>query len=518
MKNSNQPYGVSLINSAISGSYTVDEVSKSLFVPQQDYKSMVDSFNNPANPYAKNGFVMESYNPIKYTKTEKKKQEYNAGQDKVETAFSTIPRLAGMFGNYVAPPSKVPFSEMYEASLDSTLGACIDVTKALVISGLGTYKHKDKKKEKLIQYTLKNLEKNNFLSNALDFLKFGFSVGEKVWSVTSDGYNYISDIIFAPQTNMQFSIDERGRMQTAMQPILTSSNYGTFGGADLDMPESEFAYRELVPSVIPFTYCDREDLFYCAIDNTFSPYGISPIRRAYKYWAMKNDALQMNITAMSKNGVPIFAVNYNQQTLKDDQKEEFEEKMSSYAVGDVILFPAMEDAIKAQSISVDSGSIGYFKDFSIYCDQMMIRAYGFPAEILIESGGSYSSGTIKKETYEDRIKTIIDLVSMSVFNDVIEPILEANFTDNNDEYGCFTSEIRMSDMLELNKIVELAKNNGIFNSELLEDVNNIRAKMGWMPLTKSQLPPEQDVQKTNTRGLQKEFANNVGKEHTSNGK
>jgi hypothetical protein len=403
----------------------------------------------------------------------------------INNSFTAIPRLMGILGQYVTPPSKITLADMYEATLDSTLGSIMQTAKSMIINQLGEYHHPNPRVQKLMDETFENIKKNQFHYRALDFLIAGFSVGEVMWGVNEDYYNIITRVTWAPYTNIEFMINDYGEMQAALQPNLVASQDGLFEPAGMENNEALFAVRQLIPQVLPYVMVERHNLFYCGYDATFNPYGVSPVRRAYKYYMMKNLALEMFMTALARNGVPTLAVYYNKDMIKDEeQKRMFEESIDSLTVGGTLYIPGTKgEGFEVDSISLDSSGLSVFLDFANYCDKMMARSMGFPQEILLGEGNSYSSGTIQKETYEDMLKLYRDWYERAYMKQIVEPTLRLNFSDYElrNTYGEFVTELRESDRLEKMQQWSEAVSSGLVNPSNLHDVNKFREACGLHP-------------------------------------
>lgn len=489
MKNSNNPKGAQITNSVFADP-TVTKLASQMFY--QPEARPTNDFSNPADPYSINGLLggLGSTRNFKETmdtiKKSEKMEEYSerndiqdsldklraeggdtGSQNAMDIGFTAIPRLMGLLGKYVTPPSKVTLAQMYEASLDATLGSILQVAKSLIISKLGKYEHTNPKIQKLIRHTFSELKDSYFHYRGLDFLIYGFSVAETSWGVTSNGYNYIDKMTFAPPTNIEFMVDDYGVMEAALQPNLVASQYGVFEGQSLDAPESVFAVRQLIPSVLPYVMVERENLFYVGYDCTFNPYGTSPMRRAYKYYQMKNLALEMFMTALARNGAPTLVVHYQKDMLKNqDQIDKFKEDVDSLSVGGVLYLPGRKgEAYEAESLKLDSSNIDVFLDFARYCDEMMVRSLGFPEEILLGSGASHSSSSIQKETYEDMLQLYTDTYKTCLFEQVIKPIIKTNFSKqyHKEDYGRFVPTLRESDRLEKMKQFEVGVHAGLID-------------------------------------------------------
>lgn len=480
------PYGAQVVTDMLAtkqfNDLTNDFLIKSPTPMDGDY------IFNKADPYAPNGYFGTLNNP-KSTKGEK---ESKGDRDKSENtnAFTRIPRLMGILGNYVTPPSKVSLADLYNASLDSTIGSIVEVAKSMIISGIGNYYHPNKEIQKFVNESLDILGRTQFHHSATDFLISGFSVGELVWE-NRNGYSRIVDCVFAPYTNIEFMVDYNGKMTHALQPNLTASNYGIMNTPDIDQPENLFAVREMIPNFIPYVAVENEKLFYCGLNNKFNPYGTSPIRRAYAWYYYKSMAMNMYMIALSKNGSPLLAMFASPDVFRSEKSMvDLKERLSQLSVGDNLIIPCAEgEGVTVKEIKLDCSSLKEFIAFFEYCDKNMVRSFTFPQETMLGQSGSYSSSTVQKETFQDSLQLYIDWYKYPLMERIIKPQIEANFTEEEimGTYGEFKSILREGDKLERLKQLQVAMAVGLYNPFDEEDVNRESVSLGYGEKTKERM-------------------------------
>lgn len=509
MQDPKMPRGVELITETFSDPKILKEMNSAFIKPP--HRDASQGMTNPQDPYSVNGLFARLNRPRKETKKELIEEMITSTNE----SFTSIPRMMGIFGQYVAPPGKVSFSEMYEASLDSTIGSVLQVTKSMIINQVGTYVHPQEEVQALVRKCLEEIGGEQFLYRSLDFLKFGFAIGECIWDF-EDGYTVLKDVVFAPQTNMQFMVDDKGKMSHALQPNLVASRDGTFKPANIEDLENLFAIRQLIPNKLPFISKPKDDLFYVAYDNVYSPYGISAIRRAYKYYLAKTDALEMLMTALSKNGAPNVVLYFNKNVVKDGQEELLKEAVDSLSLGRTLYLPFKKgEEGEAEVLEVDSSNIGIFLDFFKYCDQMIVRSMGFPEEILLGDSGSYSSGSIKKQTFEDMLQLYTSTLTRAIKKQVVKRVIENNFLDI-DDLGSFVPDIREDDKLSKLKQFELGATAGVINRDRRSDVNHFRVNIGLDEIEDDKDLPansksfQATINKTNTRDTGQEYSHQEG--------
>jgi hypothetical protein len=373
---------------------------------------------------------------------------------------------------------------MYNATLENVIGATLNMTKATIMSEFRTYIHPNKDIQKLIRKTLKGLGGDKFIYRACDFLISGNAAGEITWD-TTDKYVYVSEVTWSPTTNLQYQVDQKGRVIGALQPALMAQAEGIFKDKCEEVTESQFATRQIIPTLIPYFLVPRKDLFYIAFDSEFNPYGTSPIRRSYIFYELKMLLLQLYGVAMSRNAVPTMVAYFDKSSVKGSEDLEFmQNQLAGMTVGGIAFIPSSPNpgdmSMKIDAIAVDSKGIGSFLDALEYCDKMMKMCL---LGDLVMSGeeGSYSSGFIGKETYRDNALPFINTVKDAINNQIIEPIIRENFPKEyaKEEFGRFIpANMSNSEKMEITKQFEIGASTGIIDPSSLGDVNTYREQMG----------------------------------------
>ena len=510
------PYGARVTNAVIS-SKEVSNIANKMFAMPDVSKNNKGMWNK-SDALAPQGFLSQlGRKPQTLWGDSKKTSDYGnrGGRGKVggtrndpeatqamemNNSFTQIPRLMGLLGQYVTPASKVSMTELYQMSLDGAVAKILRIAKALIIANTGELIHSNPVITKLYKESIENAGGIHFKMRALDFLMYGFAVGEIAWGTNDDYYNVVNRVTFAPPNNIQFRINALGEMDAALQPNLVASEYGIFPGADLNAPESVFSARQLIPNTLPFVEVERDNLFYTGIDNTFDPYGVAPLRTAYKYFMMKNLALEMLMTALSRNGVPTLAVYYQKDMIKNDaQKTEFQEYIDSLAIGGALYLPGRKGSnFEVEPIRLDSSGIGIFLDFCRYCDEMMSSALSFPNGLISSGeGSSFAQSDIQKQTFEETLCLYTDIYKLSLQKDIVEKLVEKNSYEDYKKrnFGTFAGKtIGLDSQGKLAKIFELLANGGVVNRRDLDDVNKFREAFGLNLYTsESQLPDIEDL-------------------------
>jgi len=497
--------------------------------PNQDFDN--SSLFNPANPFSPNGVIgrmgQERYdNPAKDMYTDvrdvqkslsnsKNKNQDNFTNDPFRSSptndftdnlnkamaevkerslehqtemFSSIPRLNAVYGTFVRPPSKVSINQLYNATLEAVLGSVIQVVKATITAEFRKYSHENKKIEDLISKTLNKLGGDDFFYRVCDYLITGNAVGEILWETTDKGYATISSVTWCPPTNIQYQVDWKGKVIGALQPALMARSTGMFEGVCKDEEESQFAIREIIPSLLPFFLVPRENLFYIAVDNDFNPYGLSPVRRAYIFYEIKKILLKQYTIAMSRNSVPTMVAYFDKNMVSDANDIEYmKQSLSQMSVGGIAFIPtAKGNGMEVDVVKMDSGGIGAFKEALSYCDSMMKMS--FLGELVTSEAGSYSNGFINKETFRDNLLPHINRVSKAVYDQVIQPMIKENFPKEHKEckFGEFLpSNISNTEKLEVTKQFEIGVSCGLIDPANLYQVNSYLTSMG-LPIYNSE--------------------------------
>jgi|TARA_R110000851_G_scaffold219414_2_gene372191 hypothetical protein len=408
--------------------------------------------------------------------------------------FQSIPRTQGIMGLFVSPTSKVSFTQMQNMSLDAVAGTQIQFITSYLSSCLLNYSHNDKKFEALVKRSMLSCDwASRFLFGLAKMVKFGNACGQMIWDY--DELNkemYIKDVVWVPNTNLQYMVDMSGKMMGAIQPNVFANPEGLFPAKFDDNPESEFSSRQYIAEQLPFMLMPKDDLFYVAYDNLHDPYGVSLLRRGYQHFQNKQLLLNMLLNASAKNSAPYIIATYDVAAQREIEVAEIEEKLSTLSVGDTAVIPK---GIEVEAIDVNKGSISSLLEAIKYSDAMMIRSLigGSTGEVNIssDSGGGYAGKSEDNDNVEKTLKFWLKIFEDSIKKQFIHRLAETNGYNNvmkNMDYGTFIpSEGTISQKLQIAKLYELGINSYMINPENEEIVNSYLSKLGLNPATSKDL-------------------------------
>ena len=432
-----------------------------------------DSLNDPFRSNNPNDFTDKLNGALDSVKD--KDQNYQLEM------FSSIPRVNAVYGTFVSPPSKVSINQLYNATLEAVLGSVIQIVKATITSEFRKYTHGNKEIEDLVTKTLERLGGDDFFYRVCDYLITGNAVGEIIWKTTDKGYATIDSVTWCPPTNIQYQVDWKGKVIGALQPALMARATGMFEGTCKDVEESQFAFRKIIPTILPYFLVPRENLFYIAVDSDFNPYGLSPVRRAYIFYEIKKILLKQYTIAMSRNSVPTMVAYFDKNMVSNiDDIEFMKQSLSQMSVGGIAFIPtAKGNGMEVDVIKMDSAGIGAFKDALAYCDSMMKMS--FLGELITSGEGGHSDGFINKETFKDNLLPHINRVKKATYEQIIKPTIRENFAKEFKEcdFGEFLpSNISNTEKMEVTKQFEIGVGSGLIDPTNLYQVNTYLVSMG----------------------------------------
>lgn len=336
-------------------------------------------------------------------------------------AFESIPRTSGIAGIFIKPSSLVSFSQLHQASLDSVIGTELQHLRSYLLENFREYHHKNKDFEKLVKKTMFSCDwDTKFLYACSDFLKTGSACGEKIWSYDKDTKQYyISKIVFAPTTNLQYMANFTGEVIGAIQPNVFADTQGLFRNDEFGQRQSEFGIREYIGAQLPYVIVEKRDLFYVGIENVFDPYGISPIRRGYQYFQNKQLVLSMLMTASAKNSSPYMFGIFDKNTLTNQhQIEEVTDGLASLSVGDTAVLPS---GIDVKAIDVNKGSLDSLLNVIKYLDnQQKLAMYGNGGE------DSYANNEFSTLQAKSTLHLFKSSMRDAIRKDIIIPLAQHN--------------------------------------------------------------------------------------------
>lgn len=458
----------------------------------------------------------------------------------LETQRGTpIPALFNQFYKFIQNPSTVSvetFKRMVDT--DDTIGAGVDFLTTCLAARMGSYSHPS---EEVTQWVNKALDKieggsYNAIKEMLSAAWVGFSVQEKVWANTEEGF-IIEKLVPLPPATVLFETERTGELtadgilqyQRNYNPLLASGGINFFGGmlgtgftttstgAAVGRPDVYAKFGDLpFPLRTANTYnylsvrIPKDKCVHYAFDaqgKFGNPYGRSLLRRAYKFYVMKDAFLQMLAVALDRKGTPLTVVWADANTtIRDKAKAgdsttnvRGQEKgiRADVAARDafknihndtVIVLPGKKDSIYSIDTVQNTSNADVFIQAIELCNKSIMRALLVPSLIFTngDGTGSFALGQEHAKTFDKILDGILAGAKSALLQQVIKPLLAYNFPRSvweKDGLGDFakrelTPDEREKEMDKFEKGI----NSGVIDVNNLKDLNKMRDAIGFEPV------------------------------------
>lgn len=447
-----------------------------------------------------------------------------------------IPALFNQFYKFIQNPSTVSvetFKRMIDT--DDTIGSGMDFLVTCLAARLGRYQHKSKEVTKWMNDRLAEVDGGwyNLVKEVLSASWAGFYVGEKVWFNTEAGF-VIRKLVSLPPSTVLFETDWTGEItqdgvlqyQRNYNPSLLSNGLGYFGG----LQASSSGFSGGVPR--PDMYAKLGDLpFPIRTANTYNylsiriprlkcvhysfdaqgkfrnPYGRSLLRRAYKYYVMKDAFLQMLAVALDRKGTPLTIVYADPNvTLIDAAKAGVPgNKAGKAGVGiraDQAAKKAFENVHndstiilpgkKGQIFDIEFAEQGANQDAFIasidMCNRSIMRAILIPSLIFGngDGSGSFALGQEHAKTFDKILDGMLAGAKQVLIEQIIREMVAYNFPASvwrEHGFGDFSKrELSAEEREKEMACYETAVNMGAIDMNNLQDLNKIRDTIGFEEL------------------------------------
>lgn len=453
---------------------------------------------------------------------------------------TSIPALYNQIYKFIQNPSTVSvetFKRMYDT--DETVGAGMDFLITCLAARIGQYTHPNTEIASWINKRLSEIDGGwtNTLEGMLYACRDGFSVGEKVWANTDQGF-VPKKVVSLPPGTVLFETDRTGELTfDGILQYQRNYNPALFGGGVAYL----FGFQSASPSFSgqnprPDMYAKLGDYpFPIRSPNIFSylsiripvrkcihyayrghgnPYGRSMLRRAYKHWVLKDAVLQMLAVALDRKGTPlqVWYVDPNATFIDTD-------KWTSGPVD-----PAAKLGMRAQqavlnalknvhndSVVVMPGRKGQFVEHDFvdqqsnandfiavlnYLDTRIMRALLLPSLVFSagDGAGSFALGQEHAKTFDKILDGILGSFKQTLLKELIEEMIAYNFPRSvweKDGLGEFAErELSQEERQKEMECVEKACNLGAVDMNDLDDLNKVREISGFK--TRDKVIPRPD--------------------------
>lgn len=450
---------------------------------------------------------------------------------------TSIPALYNQLFKFVQNPSTVSV-ETYKrmTDTDETIGAGVDFLTSCLAARLGRYTHDSKEITEFVNKILGDIEGGwtNLVKDLLSATWAGFAVGETVWHNTEDGF-VPRRVITLPPTTVLFETERTGELtpdgilqyQRNYNPFLAGTGFGGIGimglgtgfagvGSGRPDPYAKFGdFPFPMRTANSFNYLSIRIPTQKCIHYPFNaqgqfgnPYGRSILRRAYKYYVMKDAILQMMMIALDRKGTALTVVFADpnamvedgtkdngtgpQQFRNDPTKGMSAAQAAKVAFNNVhndstIILPGKKGEIYETEFMPSASNVQDFIAAKDMCDRSMTRAMLLPSLIFGsgDGGGSWALGQEHSKTFDkicDSINAGLEHVLLQQF---IKPIIAFNFPKSawaKEGLGGFSKRsLSQEEVQKEAEMYEKGVNMGIIDANDLNDLNKMRDTIGFEP-------------------------------------
>lgn len=456
--------------------------------------------------------------------------------DLTKARGTAIPALFSQFYKFIQNPSSVSvetFKRMVDT--DDTVGSGVDFLTTCLAARLGRYTHKSEEITKWVNERLDEIDGGfvNVLKEILSASWAGYYVGEKDWANTEKGF-VIKRVIPMPPSTVLFETDRTGvitedgilQYQRNFTPSFLAQGVGMFGGViGIGSGFNQQAYRPdmfakfgdlpfPLRTANTFNYMSiripRQKCIHYAFDaqgKFGNPYGRSLLRRAYKYYVMKDAFLQMMSVALDRKGTPLTIVYADHNTtLMDASKIQQGVNLKGQKVGmraDVaakeafknihndsfIVLPGKKGQIFDTDFVPQDANTEAFVEALNFCNKSIMRALLVPSLIFGngDGAGSFALGQEHARTFDKILDGMLAGVQHVLIQQMVKEMIAYNFPASawqKDGLGSFSKrEFSQDERQKEAEMFEKGVNIGIIDSDDLNDLNQMRDTLGFEPRT-----------------------------------
>lgn len=460
--------------------------------------------------------------------------ELKSLEDLTDQRGTPIPALFNQFYKFIQNPSSVSV-ETYKRMVDTddTVGSGVDFLTTCLAARLGRYQHKSTEITGWVNNRLDEVEGGffNIVKELLSATWAGFAVAEKVWANTENGF-VPKRIVAFPPSSILFETDRCGQLtedgilqyQRNFNPMAMASGVGNFFGggfgfgfsSDAVRPDMFAKFGDLpfpVRSNNSFSYLSiripRQKCVHYAFDaqgKFGNHYGRSLLRRAYKYYVMKDAILQMMIVALDRKGTPLTIIYADHGTTLIDPKkkaamggnvrnkasgiradEAAHEAFKNIHNDSFIVLPGKKGQIfDTDFVPQDSNTEAFIEALN-FCNKSIMRALLIPSLIFNagDGAGSFSLGQEHSRTFDKILDGMLAGMRHVLVQQVIKDMVAYNFPKSawaKDGLGDFSKrEFSQDERQKEAEMFEKAIDNGIVDTNDMNDLNKMRDTLGFEP-------------------------------------
>ena len=461
--------------------------------------------------------------------------EVKSLEDLMAQRGTSIPALYNMVYKFISNPSTVSvetFKRMVDT--DDTVGSGVDFLTTCLAARMGRYTHPNDEISKFVNDRLEEIDNGwtNCMKEMLSATWAGFYVGEKVWANTSNGFT-IKKIVPLPASTLLFETERTGELtpdgilqyQRNYNPAMLGSGtaylFGFIGptsGSIAGLPIRPDPYAKLgdlpFPLRMPNIYSylsiriPVEKCVHYAFDaqgKFGNHYGRSLLRRAYKFWILKDAVLQMMGTALDRKGTPLTVVYVDPAaTFIDTDKYNGSDKLNNREIGiraqlavkgafekihndTVIILPGKKGEFVDTDFIQQTSNAGDFISALEFLNKSLMRALLVPSLIFTngDGTGSFALGQEHAKTFDKLLDGILSGFKQVLVKQIVEPLIRYNFPESawrKEGLGDFSGrELSIDEREKEMNCVATAIDKGAIDMNDLDDLNKVREIAGFKP-------------------------------------
>jgi len=453
-----------------------------------------------------------------------------------------IPTLMSLMYKFVQNPSTVSvetFKRMVDT--DDTVGSGIDFLTSCLAARLGAYQHASHEITDFVQNHALAKVQGGFVNAVKEILTAswaGFSVSEKVWENAPEGF-IPRKIATLPPSSVFFEVDRNGDVMPDgilqyQRNLGYGSAFGLIGMTGLGFTINGFSRPDPYAKFGDLAFPMRAPNYYQYLSiripklktihyafgsaGKFSnPYGRSLLRRAYKWWVLKDAIIKMMSVALDRKGTPLTIIFADPNaTLEDPSangygttngREATVGKRADVAVKEafenvhnesVIVLPGKKDQVfSVEKLDQQSNAEVFIAAINL-CNSSILRSLLIPSLIFMngDGTGSYALGTEHAKTFDKILDAWLSGLIDVLIDQLVSEIIAYNFPESawrRDGFGTFGKrELTQDEREKEANTWQTAVNMGAIDMNDINDLNKIREGLGFEPRKTPIQKPEED--------------------------
>jgi len=457
-----------------------------------------------------------------------------------------IPALFSLYYKFIQNPSTVSietFKRMVDT--DDTIGSGVDFLTTCLVARLGRYNHPKEEITEFVNKALDLIEGGSVkaFKEILSATWAGMSVTEKCWGDDPIGF-IVKKLVTLPPQTILFETERTGEVtkdgilqyQRNWYPYALSPGLGYFGGLFAsgvtagggvagNRPDAYSKFGDLpfpIRTANPLTYLSiripKQKVIHYSLDtqgNFGNPYGRSMLRRAYKYYVMKDAILQMLAVALDRKGTPATVVWADPNTTLEDPNKNPDGSNRGRQSGlgiradqaarnvfrnmhndSVFVLPGKKGEVFDIEVLAHNSNATEFIAALDFCNKSIMRAILVPSLIFTngDGTGSFALGQEHAKTFDKILDSMLAGFKHTIIQQLVKELIQYNFPRDmweKDGMGDFVrQELSQEEIDKQMDGFEKAVNLGAMSMNELQDLNTVREAIRLEP--REEVFPQQD--------------------------